>query len=80
MHNPSNATGDIVELVKAIRAQKHQSWSNIRKAARSLQGLEYEPFGTLNVERSAKSCVKKMHADTGLSLAQIETLIDGQGW
>ena len=74
-----DAAGDIVERVKAIRSQKHQSWSNIRKAARALQGLIHEPFGTPNVEDSAKSCVRKIISETGLSFSQIETLLDEQG-
>ena len=71
---------DAVERIKEIRSQSHQSWSNIRKAARALQDLEHEPFGTLNVESSSKSCVRKICAETGLSSAEIETLMDEQGW
>ena len=70
----------IVERVRAIRSESHQSWSNIRKAVRALQDLDHEPFGTLNVENSAKSCMRKMCSETGLSLAQLETLMDSQGW
>ena len=71
---PMNA----VERVKAIRSQSHQSWSNIRKAARALQGLRHTAFGTSNVERNAKSCVRKIQAETGLSFAEIETIADAQ--
>ena len=77
--NPSSTAENVVERVKSIRSQTHQSWSNIRKAARALQGLEHEPFGTVNVENSSKSCVRKIQNETGLSFAQIETLIDEQG-
>ena len=66
--------------VKAIRNQRHQSWSNIRKALLSLQGLKYEPFGTLNVERSTKSCVRKISSETGLTFSQIKELLDENGW
>ena len=72
--------GSQVERVKEIRTKSRQSWSNIRKAARGLQGLEHQPFGTPNVESSAKSCVRKILSETGLTLAQIETLLDEQGW
>ncbi len=65
--------------VKEIRKQAHQSWRNIHKAARSLQGLEYEPFGTSNVESSAKSCVRKITKETGLSLQDIEAIAGQQG-
>ena len=60
--------------MRAIRRQTHQSWSNIRKAARSLQGFGHEPFGTPNVENTAKSCVRKIHREVGLSFAEIEVL------
>ena len=66
----------IPERVRTIRSQTHQSWSNIRKASRSLQGLEHEPFGTPNVENSAKSCVRRIHRETGLSFAEIEALFN----
>ena len=69
-----------VERVKEIRSTSHQSWSNIRKAARGLQGLKHQPFGTPNVESSAKSCVRKIRSETALTFAQIETLVDEQGW
>ena len=67
------------ERVKAIRSQTHQSWSNIRKAVTALQGREHEAFGTPNVENSAKSCVRKIQREAGLSLAQIEDLLDDNG-
>ena len=68
------------ERVKAIRSQHHQSWSNIRKAVRALQGLDHDPFGTPNVESSAKSCVGKICSEIDLTFVQIETLLDEQGW
>ena len=68
------------ERIRQIRSQAHQSWSNIRKAVRSLQGLHHQPFGTPNVENSAKSCARKIQAETGLDYAEIEALMDGQGW
>ena len=74
------AAGSNIDRVREIRSRSHQSWSNIRKAARGLQGLEHEPFGTPNVENSAKSCVRKIHSETGLTFAQIENLLDEQGW
>ena len=77
--NPMAARGDIPEEMRAIRSQAHQSWSNILKAARSLQGLDHEPFGTHNVENSAKSCVRKIHREVGLTYAEIESLLNGKG-
>ena len=66
----------VFEHMKAIRTQTRQSWINIRKASRLLQGKEYGAFGTLNVENSAKYCVRKIHLETSLSFEQIENLLD----
>lgn len=68
-----------LDRVKEIRKQARQSWSNIYKAARTLQGLEHEPFGTRNVESSAKSCVRKIARETELSLREIESIAGRQG-
>ena len=77
----SRSTQDgTVQSVREIRSQSHQSWSNIRKAARELQGLDHEPFGTTNVASSAKSCVRKIALETGLTYEQIEAILDEQGW
>ena len=78
--NPSSTAENVVERVKAIRGQKHQSWLNIRKATRAIQDLEHEPFGTVNVENGAKSCVRKILKETNINMAQLETLLDEQGW
>ena len=67
---PVDANG--LEPAKAIRAQMHQSWINIIKASRGLQGLDFEPFGTRNVESSAKTCVRRIHRETGWTYQQIE--------
>ena len=75
-----SGTEAVEERVKAIRSETHQSWSNIRKASRALQGLPHEPFGTPNVENSAKSCVRKIQSETSLSFAEIEAMLDEQGW
>ena len=77
--NQSSTAGTALERVKDIRSQSHQSWSNIRKAARALQGLEHKSFGTTNVASSAKSCVRKICSETGLSPDQLETMLDEQG-
>ncbi len=67
------------EHMKAIRTQRHQSWTNIRKASRSLQGKDHEAFGTRNVENSAKACVRKISRETGLSFNEVEMLLDEHG-
>lgn len=68
-----------LEHVRALRSQARQSWVNIRKASRLLQEKPHGAFGTKNVENSAKSCVRKIHRETGLSFAEIEALLDEHG-
>ena len=67
--------GAISARVKAIRTNASQSWSNISKATLSLQGKAHDPFGTRNVENSSKSCVRKICRETGLTPAQLESLL-----
>ena len=71
--------GSVFDQVKTTRRQDNQSWVNIRKASRLLQCKEHEPFGTKNVENSAKSSVRKIQRETGLSPADIEVLLDKHG-
>ena len=67
------------EIVKAMRTQTHQSWSNICKATRALQGRRHVPFGTRNVESSSKSTVRRILREARLSLARLETLLKEHG-
>ena len=67
------------EHVRDIRRQTRQSWVNIYKASRLLQEKPHGAFGTLNVENGAKSCVRKIHRETGLSFEEIEALLDEHG-
>ena len=69
----------VFERVKSIRKQRNQSWRNIRKATKALQGKEYGLFGTKNVESGAKSDTRKICRETGLSFAQLEALLDEHG-
>ena len=64
------------ERMKGVRAQTHQSWVNIRKGVQALQGKPHKDFGTPNVGNTAKSCVRRISKETGLSLAQIENVLD----
>ena len=68
------------DRVKEIRRQARHSWSNIRKAARNLQGLGHEDFGTKNVESTAKSCVRRIIRETGVTLAELEAIATELGW
>jgi hypothetical protein len=64
------------EIVCAIRTERHQSWSNLRKAIASLRGLPHSPFGTVNVANSAKSDVRKIQRETGLDLEDLARIIE----
>ncbi len=64
------------DIVRAIRADRHQSWKNLRKAVRALSDLPHEPFGTANVAASSKSAVRTMQRATGLSLDRLLEILD----
>jgi hypothetical protein len=66
-------TGNRVDdTIRAIRAKRSASWSNLIKAAKALLEKEHEPFGTTNVEATSKSVVRLIARETGLSLEDIE--------
>lgn len=58
-------------IIIGIRARSNQSWSNVLKAIASLGGRPHDGFGPPNVEASAKSVVRKMMLQTGLSLDEL---------
>ena len=64
------------DAVIAIRRKVGNSWSNLRKAVRALQGRDYEPFGTPNVEANSKSHVRRIIRETGLDLTELAELIE----
>lgn len=64
------------EQVVALRRLNGNSWSNLRKAARALAGVEHQPFGTRNVENKSKTDVRNMLRRTGLDLADLTELFD----
>jgi hypothetical protein len=72
----STSGGSVDDVVRQVRAQTHQSWSNIRKAIASLRNLPHERFGTANVEASAKSTVRRMCRETGLELGALHDLVE----
>jgi hypothetical protein len=55
--------------------RSNQSWSNLSKAVAALQGRRHEPFGTANVEASARSVVRRICRDAGLSLDELEQIL-----
>lgn len=68
--------GEPDDIVRAIRADRHQSWKNLRKAVRALLDLPHEPFGTANVAASSKSAVRAMQRATGVSLDRLLAILD----
>ena len=70
----------IEKSLVAIRTATNQSWKNLYKGVRLLQGKSHEPFGTKNVENSSKSTIRKIlrMADYDCcpkNLAKLESLI-----
>jgi hypothetical protein len=72
----SRRQGSVEEVVRALRVESRQSWSNIGKAIAMLRGETHEPFGTINVEGSAKSAVRKMCRETGLDLDELSEVVE----
>ncbi|MCY4501841.1 MAG: hypothetical protein OXE57_09810 [Alphaproteobacteria bacterium] len=69
----SRATDEDIDLrIREIRRTTNQSWSNLLKAALSLQGKPHKPFGTPNVQASAKSVLRRIQRETGLDLPTLE--------
>ena len=70
---PTCAADDQIDAhIRAIRNSTRQSWSNLQKAVLSLQGKPHEPFGTRNVEATARSVVRRIGRETGLDPAVLE--------
>ena len=66
------------EQMRGILRRRHRSRPNIYNAARSLQGLPHDEFGTLKVASTSESCVRKIRRETGLALPQIEAFAHEQ--
>ena len=69
-------SGSPEEVIRAIRTERHQSWMNLRKAARAILDLPHEPFGTVNVANSSKSTVRTMQRETGVPLDRLKEMLD----
>ena len=82
---PPQTVSELVDIengaFERVRKQKrrNESWVNIRKGVLALQDKPHEPFGTRNVENTAKACVRRISKETSLSLAQIENVLDERG-
>lgn len=70
---PSGVSGDDIDTcIREVRRAARQSWSNLLKAALSLQEKPHKPFGTPNVRATARSTLRRIQRETGLDLAAIE--------
>ena len=66
-------SGEEIDVrIREIRRSTGQSWSNLLKAVRSLQGKPHEPFGTRNVQSTAESTLRRIKRETGLDLVALE--------
>ena len=70
---------NVFEHVKAIRRATNRSWVSIHKASRLLQEKPSRPFRSRNVENTAKSAVRRISREAGLSFEEIEALLDEHG-
>ena len=73
------AEASVIDQVKDIRRKANRSWVNIYEGARLLQDKEHTPFNSEKTESSAKSCVRKIYREVGLSYTEIEDLLVEHG-
>ena len=66
------------EQVKAIRVHTNWSWLSIYKGVLAIQGKQYEPFGSTNVEATSKSIARKILRETGLSTSELQAFLEEQ--
>ncbi len=70
---PSGVSCEEIDAhIREVRKITRQSWSNLLKAALSLQGKPHEPFGTPNVQATAQSVLRRIGRETGLDPAALE--------
>ena len=70
---PSGVSCEEIDAhIREVRRITKQSWSNLLKAALSLQEKRHEPFGTPNVQATAQSVLRRIGRETGLDLAALE--------
>jgi hypothetical protein len=63
------------DIVRSIRTRSGKSWLNLIAASRALLGLPFEEFGTINVENTSKSTVRRMLRETKLELHDLLDLV-----
>ena len=70
---PAGASNEDVDArIRELRRITRQSWSNLLKAALSLQGKPHQPFGTGSVQATAQSAIRGMQRETALDFAALE--------
>ena len=76
----AGASGDDIDgRIREIRRATRQSWSNLSKAVLSLQGEPHEPFGTPNVQATARSVLRRIQRETGQDLTELERRLRALG-
>ena len=63
---------DIDARIRELRRIARQSWSNLLKAALSLQDKPHQPFGTPSVQATSQSTVRRIQRETHLDFAALE--------
>ena len=59
-------------VAREIRNKSKRSFRNLRAAARRLQDLPHDEFGTPKVRDASVSCVRKIKRETRMTLVEIE--------
>lgn len=72
---PSGST-DPRDVVRSLRKAANKSWTSLQAAVRELLGEPHTPFNSENVRSTAKSTVRRMVRETGLSLPGLRDLLD----
>ena len=70
---------EIEKIIRKIRSERNESWTNLQKAVRSLLGLRHDPFGTKNVENKSKSNIRIMSRQSGVELRELMGILDSMG-
>lgn len=74
----SNVPDTYEETIKSIRKKTHQSWENLLKASKALQGEVSTSFSTPKVASSSKSVCRRISKRTGYSFSCLEKFFKSQ--
>lgn len=70
------ASADPQAIVRSLRKATNKSWTSLQAAVRELLGEPHTPFNSPNVRSNAKSTVRRMARETGLTLPELRQLLD----